>query len=236
MVVRFLPTPEERATPRREEREDLAEVIEFRTRLRRPEPPIDVVSESAAEISPAPTLQEELDEPIPVDGGRTAQQSAVKLLARKPLSSGELRRELVQLGHSEGDAEGAVASCEVSLYIDDEDLARSVTRKLRESKGESRSRIRQKLRERLLPNAAIEVALEELDEADEMVLLRQTAEDRAKRMVGLDRQVAERRLLGYLARRGWSGDRAATAVREALDGSQGAASRRSGSGSGVRFS
>ena len=74
----------------------------------------------------------------------------------------------------------------------------------------------------------VQSALGELDVDEEFALLRETAQDRARKLGGLDRQTAERRLLGFLARRGWSGEPAMRAAREALDGS-------APGGSGVRF-
>lgn len=295
MAVRFLPPPEERPKLQREEQGDLAEVIEFRSRLRRPEPEIESEPESEFESGSEPgarpgqvpatrgeapggawprlveapfgrgraaaartagpagaagSVSAAGGSPVAaagdpaaagpdgfgggtadaLDDGPTAYETSVKLLARRALSSGELHRALVAAGHPELDAEEAVAKCVESLYLDDDDVARSVATKLRESKGESKARIRQKLRERHLPDAAIDAALEGLDDDAEHELLRQTAIDRARRMDGLDRQTAERRLLGFLARRGWSGERASRAAREALDG----AARGGGRGS-VRF-
>lgn len=251
MAVRFLPPPEERPQPQREDRGDLAEVIEFRSRLRRPEPAAadagtghefaddrdsaggPRADESADSMPVAPNAGAVLSRVAEDDeAGPSAYESAVKLLARKPLSTGELQRALVAAGHPEIDAEGAVATCVDSLYLDDADLATAVATKLREAKGESKARIRQKLRERHLPDAAIESALSELDDDEELELLRQTASDRARRMAGLDRQTAERRLLGFLARRGWSGERATRAAKDALDG----VARGAGGGRGsVRF-
>lgn len=158
----------------------------------------------------------------------------VRLMAKKARSSGELQRELVLLGHLEFDAEDAVARAVEALYVDDEGLARAVCTKLRDGKGASRSQIRQKLRDRKLPDPAIELVLDELDEEDEDALLRETAFDRARKMGSLDRATAERRLLGFLARRGWGGEAARRAVRDALEGGT---QRRGGSGrsGGVRF-
>lgn len=274
MAVRFLPPPEERPTSHAEERENLAEVIELRTRLRSPEPkpavtsaPRDevkavriahlaerieaVVSADAApsaeparsagsgDRSPAPArklsvrLETKLVAAEPEE--TTAHDMAIALLARRALSSGELRRALLEAEHPSVDVEQAVAECEVSLYLDDGALARSMAEKLRASKGESRSRIRQRLRERLLPDAVIDEALAELDDDEEIVLLERTAFDRAQRLRGVDRQTAERRLLGFLARRGWSGERATRAAREALDEVLGASSGGFAPG-GSRFS
>lgn len=275
MAVRFLPAPEERPTGGHEEREGLAEVIEFRARLKRPEPVAPQSGSGAAAVSElhgqraastrpaggypkvtrAMTAAEVLaaavagqahrarpaaggaDEAPSANGaspedcasGPSSYQVAIKLLARKAMSSGELRRALVDAEFSSGEVEEAVAECESSLYLDDAGLAASVTHKLRDSKGASQTVIRRKLRERLLPDSAIDAAIAELDSGEEYALLTQTAIDRARRLDGLDRQTAERRLLGFLARRGWTGERATRAAREALDGS------RCSSRSGVRF-
>lgn len=236
MVVRFLPVPQERPTPPRSDRADLAEVIDFRSRLaprneaeEEPATPASVwasVSHAREQARESRTDSSPSEPPV--------MEIAVKLLARKAISSGELRRALVSEGCAEFDAEDAVTECEKSLYLDDAELARTVTQKLRNAKGESRARIRQKLRDRLLPESCIEAALAELDDTEEYELLRKTAADRARRMGGLERQTAERRLMGFLARRGWSGDPAIRAVREALDAEMSGGSR--AAGSTVRFS
>ena len=126
------------------------------------------------------------------------------------------------------EVEEVVAEFESSHYLDDLGLARAVTEKLRDAKQASKAQIRRKLRERKLPDHCIEEALSELDVDEEFALLRAAAEQRAGKLRDLDRQTAERRLLGFLARRGWSGEPAMRAAREALD----AAGRPSG---GVRF-
>ncbi|WP_336651374.1 MULTISPECIES: regulatory protein RecX [unclassified Leucobacter] len=169
---------------------------------------------------------------VPADAAESERSSAyddgVRLLARRARSSGELRDELQRLDHPAHAVEAVIDEFEQSHYLDDAGLARAVTEKLRDTKRASRGQIRVKLRERRLPDAIIEAALGELDIDEEFALLRETARDRARKLGGLDRQTAERRLLGFLARRGWSGEPAMRAAREALDGS-------SSGGSGVRF-
>lgn len=222
MAVRFLPAPEDQPIPVVEERENLAEVIEFRSRLKRPEPQLPRAQRAAAVLdaatravaSSAPSVTESASDAA----GASAYDTAVKLLARKAMSSGELLRALGEAGCSSVDAESAVAECEAALYLDDAGLAASVTHKLRDAKGASQAVIRRKLHERLLPDAAIEAALAELDADEELELLTRTAADRARRLEGLDRQTAERRLLGFLARRGWTGERAMRAAKDALNG------------------
>lgn len=157
------------------------------------------------------------DSSVELENVRTAMDDAVRMLARRARSSGELRRELVAKGHDPAEVDGVVLECESRLYLDDLGLARVVTENLRTRKRASRSQIRIKLRERLLPDGVIEEAIGELDQDEENDLLREAASERARKMGGLDRQTAERRLIGFLARRGWSGERAVRIAREALD-------------------
>lgn len=205
MAVRFLPERGESAASASGDRVNLAEVIDLRSRLPR------VVAPAASEEQSA--LEEAPDDPLP----RSANEDAVRLLARKALSSGELRRELEALGHERAESEMVIAEFTESLYLDDAGLARLLAEGLRERARASRAQLRAKLRTRLLPDAVIEEILGEIDEESEDELLRATAQDRAAKLRDLDRQTAERRLLGYLARRGWSGESAIRACREALD-------------------
>ena len=185
---------------------------------------------------------EEVAEESAGDAARIAYEDGVRLLARRARSSGELREELLRLEHSANDVDILIDEFRDSHYLDDVGLARTVTEKLRTSKRASRAQIRVKLRDRRLPDAVIDEVLGELDESEEYSLLRDAAEARAAKLGGLERQVAERRLLGFLARRGWSGEPATRAVKAALDGSAssrsgrpGSPGRSGGSGGGVRF-
>ncbi|PRI10746.1 regulatory protein RecX [Leucobacter massiliensis] len=251
MAVRFLPDPGERPAHGAPDREDLAEVIELRSLLSRRgreaedrpagEPGHDGES-SAGEAATAPervgaaSEAEEAEELGEAPGSverPTAKADGVRILARRARSSGELREELLRLDHEPGEVEAVIAEFADSLYLDDLGLARALTEKLRDAKRASRSQIRVKLRERRLPDAVIEEAVGELDAEEEFAILRETAAERARKLGGVDRQTAERRLLGYLARRGWSGEPALRAARDALDGVGGEG--RGGCAGGVRF-
>ena len=161
-----------------------------------------------------------------------AYEDAVRLLARRARSSGELRDDLLALDHSADEVLTVIDEFIESRYLDDIGLARVQSEKLRDSKGASRGQIARKLRERKLPDAVVEEILGELDVDEEFSLLREAAAKRAERLTGLDRQTAQRRLLGFLARRGWSGEPAMRAANEALDGGLGRGKRGPG---GVRF-
>ncbi len=265
MAVRFLPLPPEGAEPEpRRDRENLAEVIDLRSRIGGvPEASAAAGRASAEPSNNVSVLSFGRSVPVGVDEGhgvgeggngtdgdrageggdgdegggfgggaaaafggtaghgggaeRTVAEDAIRLLARRARSSGELRRELTALGHDSADVEATVLDCESSLYLDDLGLARAVAEGLRERKRASRAQIRVKLRERLLPDGVIEEALGVLDDDEEYELLRHAASERARKLQSLDREVAERRLIGFLARRGWSGERAVRVARQALD-------------------
>ena len=295
MAVRFLPPPGADREPEPENRGDLAEVIEFRSRLHRSGPVAEEPAQEESVVAPAQhpagthlggdgagrleraravieggfggglvsvseagsqgvshsqgdadsqgVAEGQCDadgrgvsgefeaEPEDAEPSRTAEEDGVRMLGRRARSSGELREELSRLGHGVDAVEGVIDEFTRSLYLDDLGLARALTEKLRDTKRASRSQIRVKLRARRLPDDVIETALGELDDDDEYALLRETARQRAAKLGGLERQVAERRLLGFLARRGWSGEPASRAARDALDG----AGRGARGGSGVRF-
>ncbi|MDI6022944.1 regulatory protein RecX [Leucobacter sp. UT-8R-CII-1-4] len=250
MAVRFLPPPSDESSEKLGvDRENLAEVIEFRSKLRdvsasdsreaqnvREPRQLRLAADAGSAGAPieagfgesgfngdcdtAVTDRSEsgLDELVhELENTRTAMDDAVRMLARRARSSGELRRELVAKGHDHAEVDEVVLECESRLYLDDLGLARVVTENLRTRKRASRSQIRIKLRERLLPDGVIEEAIGELDQDEENEILREAASERARKMGGLDRQTAERRLIGFLARRGWSGERAVRIAREALD-------------------
>lgn len=231
MAVRFLPSRPDSEEPSglgRGEQSKLAEVIDLRARLpqvmRDPHAEHTLTTTQCADSS-APVSERDEAAANEVGASRSETETdtehprveAVRLLARRALSSGELRRELARSEHTSELIEAVIEECIESLYLDDLGLARATAEKLRERKKASRSQIRVKLRERLLPDDVIESTLAEFDSEEEDALLIEIARDRARRMNGLERQVAERRLLGYLARRGWSGEPALRACRAALD-------------------
>jgi regulatory protein len=66
------------------------------------------------------------------------------------------------------------------------------------------------------PDVAAE-AVSEVDDEDERIAARRLVERRLGAMRRLDRATATRRLMGMLARKGYSGGLAAAVIREALD-------------------
>lgn len=214
MAVRFLPNGDDRPAGHdqvvaHDEGRELAEVISLRSRL---VTPAEVVPTEAAED---PAAEAEAAER---DAARIElREFAVRALARRARTRFELRAELLAHEYELDDIEALLDEFEESRYLDDLGLARIVTEKLRSAKRASRAQIRRKLAERGFTSETIEIAVGELDDEEEHALLMRAASDRARRLTGVDRATAERRLLGFLARRGWGGEPAFRAVREALD-------------------
>lgn len=198
MAVRFLPERDPTGSSLRPDRDDLAEVIDLRTRLVHPVASDLTIDRVATELAGgSAAVDDSVDAGDPADAQAAAKSDAIRLLARRALSSGELARQLTVLGHDQQAVMVVVEEAGVSLYLDDRGLARVVSETMRERKQASRAQIRNKLRQRLLPDEVIDATVAELDTDDESALLRDAAQQRARRLGGLDRQTAERRLLGF---------------------------------------
>lgn len=220
MAVRFQRDPS--VKPKRSDRANLAEVIDIRARLVEQTTREALPSGNSAPMTSmrrGDALQHEV--PDPDAALHALREDGIRLLARKALSTGELREQLSSRGHAEHDIEHLIGEFESGCYLDDVGLARTITEKMRESKRASRAQIRRKLQERLVQSDAIDEALADLDDGTEEELLREAANERAKRLIGLERVVAERRLIGFLARRGWGGSSTIRIAREALDQARG---------------
>jgi len=157
---------------------------------------------------------------------RRAENVALHAITRRGQSRAEVaavlaRRELpAEVIEAELDRLSAVG------LIDDEALARDLVDRLRTRKKLGDSALRAELQRRRLDRETIEAALAAgtNDESDSMV--DELARDRARRLGGLDRATAERRLIDYLARKGHSGSAAREAARRALDGEGASGGRR----------
>lgn len=181
-----------------------------------------------AEIDPA-------DAPRPVDEQRAdAERLSMRALGRKGVSESELRTLLTK---QELDAEVVEHEIErltrVGL-LDDIALATDLVDRLHDRKGLGRQGVVAELRRRGIDQTAIDAALDAAadDEDDEFVRAIELAEKRAGQLRGLDRATAERRLSGFLMRKGYSGGVVRIAVERALDGG---GRRPSGPRGSVRF-
>lgn len=101
-------------------------------------------------------------------------------------------------------------------YLNDAALAEQLVYQAISKKAQGRRAIAQALGARGIPRDVVEAALAELDDDDDERAL-EFARSKARSMASLERDVALRRLLGQLARRGFSGSGAMTAAKTALD-------------------
>ena len=170
--------------------------------------------DSGAEIDPA-------DAPRPIDEQRAdAERLSMRALSRKGVSESELRKML-----AENDLDADVVEYEIERLtrvglVDDVALATDLVDRLHDRKGLGRQGVVAELRRRGIDQAAIAAALEAAadDEDDEFVRAIELAQKRAGQLRGLDRATAERRLSGFLMRKGYNGGVVRIAVERALDG------------------
>jgi len=140
----------------------------------------------------------------------------VRGLARKSLSVAEVEARLYTEGVPEKDALEIVERFARFGFLDDFRMAEQLVVSLRDRKKLGRSSIQQELRARKLDPEAIASALDELDGDDEYRTALELARKRLPSLRSLSDDVAERRLTGFLARRGYAGALVQRVVRETV--------------------
>lgn len=161
---------------------------------------------------------------------RRSENVAMHALTRRSMSVREMDRLLRSRGMDDNAVADEIARLESVGLLDDNALALDIIEHSVGRKGLGRQAIRSELSKRMIDSSAIDLALETLDSDDESERIMDIARDRAARLGSLDRDVAERRLSAFLARRGFRSSDISRAVREVL-----AERRPSGGGSSVRF-
>ncbi len=159
------------------------------------------------------------DDPGAARAARRAENVALHALTRRGQSRAEVADLLVRRELPPEVVEAELERLAGVGLIDDAALARDLVDRLRSRKKLGASALRAELQRRRLDRDAIDAALAAIadDDADDE-LVDELARDRARRLGGLDRVTAERRLVDYLSRKGHSGSRAREAARRALDG------------------
>jgi regulatory protein len=189
----------------------------FAEMYRDPQPEPEAIDESPTE-QPVRSRDDDL---------ARAENVSMHALTRRGQSRRELERTLRSRDLPDDVIAHEVERLEGVGLIDDIALAQNLVGVLQERKGLGRTGIAAELTRRMLSPAAIEYALELVDTSDELGRARDLAVKRATQLTSYDRETAQRRLSGYLARRGYSGSTVRAAVEHALAGSR--------SVNGVRF-
>ena len=155
-----------------------------------------------------PTAQESpnavTDKPNRIE--RRAHNVSVHALATRGQSTQEIETRMRSKDIPDEVIAAEVERLEASGLVDDSDLAAELVDKYSKRGGLGRRAVAEKLRQRKIPAEIIEQALSVLSDEDEVVQLQEVAEARARSLTNLPAEVASRRLIAYLNRRGFSGD------------------------------
>ncbi|SMH47503.1 regulatory protein [Rathayibacter oskolensis] len=171
--------------------------------------------EADVETNDTETLDTEAFDAETIDPEQIADR-IVRGLSRKSLSVAEVEARLYTEGVAEKDALEIVERFTRFGYLDDYRMAEELVASLRERKKLGRSSIQQELRSRKLDPEAVATALDELDGDDEYRTALELARKRLPSLRSLSDEVAERRLTGFLARRGYAGALVQRVVRETV--------------------
>ena len=137
-------------------------------------------------------------------------------LARRGMSTREMRDYLLGREFEASEVDEEIDRLEKVALLDDLALAETLIRTLQARKGLGRSALVAELRRRSIDQLAIESALTELDDDDELERATEIAVKRAGQLRSLDATTAKRRLGDFLMRRGYSGSVVSKAVQQAL--------------------
>ncbi|GAB3031186.1 recombination regulator RecX [Parafrigoribacterium mesophilum] len=179
-------------------------------------PPVPGAPTAGTPVAGAPV---QADTPAPVRPKKSrARETSIRALTRRDMSRWELEQVLRARDLDEDAVATELARLEELGLIDDGALADMLVRTRHQRKGLGRSALTAELRRRHVEQHHIDDALAQIDDDDEQATAAHLAQDRARRLTGLDHETAVRRLSGYLMRKGYSSEVVRAAVREALPG------------------
>lgn len=147
----------------------------------------------------------EADEAVDEDAARSM---ALRALGRRAASRRELDRSLERRDVEPDVREAVLDRLAAEGLVDDAQLAQDLAERLRERKHMGERGIAAELRKRGLDPADVERS----DDDDELQRAIDAASERRRRMGSLDDVTAERRLAGWLQRRGFGGSSVRTAI------------------------
>ncbi|RLP77788.1 RecX family transcriptional regulator [Mycetocola tolaasinivorans] len=182
----------------------------------RPHGPVDDLAHIPEFIEGEDDEDDEEDEEVPPPTFEEAVEHLVRRLARSALSRAEVVREAEGIGLENDAAEAVAERLDELGYLDDAVLAEQLKHSLYDRKGKSRQVVAREMAQRKIPADIIEEALAEVADDDELAAATELAIKRVGQMSSLDDAVADRRLSGFLARRGYPGSIVREAVRSAL--------------------
>ena len=161
-----------------------------------------------------PSRPDESD--APGDPESVARAICLRLLAQKARTRAELATVLRRRGVPDEAASAVLTRFTEVGLVDDDSLAANYALAQHQERGLAARAVAVKLRQRGLPDSAVEAALGLIDPDSERVAARRLVARKLPSLRDLAPEVRTRRLIGLLARRGYSPALAADVVREAL--------------------
>jgi len=150
-------------------------------------------------------------------GIERARRAALRLLKFRPRSESELKGRLLEKGFGEETLQPVVEELKRKGLLDDARFARYFVESQRLSRPVGKRLLVNRLRAKgIEPHLASEAVDAGTQGQDELELARQLASKRMGVLEGISREAAQRRLFGYLSRRGFSSDVVWRVVRESL--------------------
>ncbi len=183
---------------------------------------IEIAYESAlaAGLLPGRTVDAgAISEAVSDDAARVAERQALSLLSRRNLSESELRKKLVPSPPAIIDR--IVEKCIEWGYLDDKRLAEAIVHDGIELKHHGPARLRRTLRERGIDRDLADEALASsaVDQPSAVEQAMAALSSKRRSYARLEPEVAKRRMMGFLQRRGFDFGTIKEAVREFIDGS-----------------
>jgi regulatory protein len=151
------------------------------------------------------------------DPESVARGICLRALTGAPKTRQQLADLLADRGVPEDAADGVLDRFTEVGLIDDAAFARAWVSSRQSGRGLARRALRAELRAKGVDDDVAATAVESVDDDDERETARRLVDRRLRSMARLDRATATRRLMGMLARKGYSGGLAAGVVRDALD-------------------
>lgn len=144
-----------------------------------------------------------------------AREIILRLLERGPKTSDQLRQALLKAEIPLEVADALIIRFGEVELIDDQQYAKQFADASRRTKGMARSAVRRKLTQKGLDQAIIDQVTTEISDEDELESAIEAASKRFGQLQSYPPEVRNRRLVGFLQRRGFSSSVVFSAIREA---------------------
>lgn len=171
-------------------------------------PVTDIHSRRSERSAEAPAAHEDDDR---VDTQKL-EDVVVRALGRRNLTEREVVSLVEEKGGDSTQASEVLERMRELRYVDDARVAEELVHRLSEAKGKSRAVVAREMASRGIPREVIDGALSEVSDEHERSVAIDLALKRGAQLSHVDDAAFDRRLTGYLARRGYSSG----IVREAI--------------------